>query len=104
MHCQTLFHYSVCQPVHCTCVLFYYAVELYFLLIFTVNLCLKILVVNLYYNVHGCTVHARSVVNYACVMFCLCPPPIFKMYLSEILYETESSSLIMLSELKMSGQ
>ena len=31
-------------------------------------------------------------------------PPIFKMYTSEILYETESSFEIMFSELKMSGK
>ena len=49
-----------------------------------------------------CTsVHAGSVMNYACVMFCPCPPPIFKMYVSEI---KESTFKIMLSEMKISGE
>ena len=39
--------------------------------------------------VHLCTVHAKSLMNHACVMFCPCPTPIFKIYISEILYETE---------------
>ena len=71
-----------------------------FLLIYAVKLCLIILVVNLYIVlVHLCTVHAKSVMNYACVMFCPCPPPIFKIYISEI----QSSFYVMLSEMKMIG-
>ena len=61
--CQPLPHDSGCQPVYFTCVLLYYAVKLYYLLIFAVNLCLKFLVANLYI----------VLVHYACVMFC---PPI----------------------------
>ena len=49
-------------------------------------------------------VHAKSVMNHAYVMFCPCPTPIFKMYISEILYEKESSFYIMLSEMKMSKE
>ena len=33
-----------------------------------------------------CTVHAKSIMNHACVMFCPCPPPLFKVNVSEILY------------------
>ena len=41
-----------------------------FLLIFAVKLCLIILVVNLYIVlIHLCTVHAKSVMNHACIMF-----------------------------------
>ena len=73
-----LLSYSGCQPVHCTSELLYYAVKL----------CLIFLVVNLFIVLfHLCTVHAKSVMNYACVMFCPCPSPIFKIYVSEILYE-----------------
>ena len=50
--------FDICQPLYCTCWLVYW-----------------------------CTVHAKSFMNHACVMFCPCPPPIFKMYVSEILYE-----------------
>ena len=56
--CQILSYYFDCQPLHCTCSLLYL-----------------------------CTVHAMSVMNHACVMFCPCLPPIFKIYVSEILYE-----------------
>ena len=66
--------------LHCCIVL------LNFLLIFAVKLCLILLVVNLY-----CTgilyMLSKSVMNYACVMFCPCPSPIFKIYVAEILYE-----------------
>ena len=42
-----------------------------FLLIYAVNLSLIILVFKLYIVlVHLCTVHAKSVMNHACVMFC----------------------------------
>ena len=62
-----------------------------FLLIYAVKLCLIIQVVNLYIVlVYVCTVHAKSVMTHACVMFCPFPP-ISKMYVSEILYEKESS-------------
>ena len=73
--CQILCYYSGCQPLHCTCSLVYWY-----------------------------TVHAKSVMNHAYVMFCPCPTPIFKMYVSEILYEKESSFYIMLSEMKMIGE
>ena len=53
-----LSYFSGCQPLYCTCWLVYW-----------------------------CTVHAKSFMNHAYVMFCPCPPPIFKMYVSEILYE-----------------
>ena len=55
---QALSYYSGCQPLHCTCSLVYW-----------------------------CTIHAKSVMNHACLMFCPCPSPIFKIYVSEILYE-----------------
>ena len=38
------------------------------------------------------------------VLCCPYPPPIFKIYISEKMYETESSFQIILSDLKMSGQ
>ena len=40
----------------------------------------------------GHPLHAGSVMHYACVMFCPCPStPTLKMYISETMYETESS-------------
>ena len=71
--------------------LYFFTVVLY--LIFAVKLCLIILVVNLYIwhctcsLVYWCTVHAKSVMNHTSVMFCQCPSPIFKMFVSEIMYE-----------------
>ena len=60
--------------------------------------------VKLYPNivlVHCCTMLCTGVLymlGLSQIMFCPCPPP---MYTSEILYKTESSFEIMLSELKM---
>ena len=48
------------------------------------------------------TVHARSLINYVPVP--VHPQFLFKMYTSEMLYETESSFEIMLSELKIGGK
>ena len=86
--CQPLFCEAGCQPLHCTSVLLYYAVKL------LNNFCCQTL--SFYSGcqplhhcslVYWCTVHAKPVMNQTCVMFCPCPTPIFKMYVSEILYE-----------------
>ena len=62
--CKPLSYDSGCQPVHCTCLLWYYAVKLYFLLIFSINLCLMILMINLnIVLVHCCTMLCTFVLN-----------------------------------------
>ena len=45
---------------------------------------------------YWCTVHPGSVLHHAHVIFCPCPPPIFKIYIYETFYQTESSFQIIL--------
>ena len=56
--------------------------------------------------VYCCTMLCTGVLYMLSHELCSVPvqPPIFKMYTSEILYETESSFEIMLSELKIGGK
>ena len=57
-------------------------------------------------DAHCCTMLCTGVLYMLSHELCSVPvhPPIFKMYTSEILYETESSFEIMFSELKKSGK
>ena len=88
--CQPLSYDSVCQPVHCTCVLLYYAIKIYFLIISAVNFCLVILVVSLYIVLVHCTMSLSI--------------PLFQnIYIWNTVW-IRVFILIMLFKLKMSGQ
>ena len=76
---QPLFCESGCQPVHCTSALLLYQAVKIFINFYCQTLSFNSGCQPLYCTcslVYWCTVHAKSVMNHACVMFCPCPASI----------------------------